>query len=140
METGSAIDAIITCYKCRVSCTIKPQIDFPVKPYLDGLIGYQYFYTRSTLRPGLFEEPLDHYTEVSDWSFHKAYGGGLQFELKDLDALIDLRLIVFDTQRTNYLLRGDAFFDPVDNVNVYNTRQSKVDTFMLSLGFHVLLD
>ena len=100
---------------------IMPDIDFPVKPYIDGMIGTKNLYTRTKLIDINDVEPDEQSRiEEGDWAF--SYGGafGLQISISKKDnAFLDLRCAYLPGTNASYLVRREAdetvsYEEPID--------------------------
>ena len=103
---------------------IKPAVNFFIRPYFDGLIGYKVLYTRTKLIDLEADEDrvLESQTNQSDWAF--SYGGalGVQINLSPRqDFWLDLRCAYLPGASANYLVRRDD-----DGQVVYN---APIDAF-----------
>ena len=99
---------------------IMPNIDLPVQPYIDGMIGTKLLYTRTKLVDLLIgeDEVLESDTDQSDWAF--SYGGaaGVQINLsRTRSILLDLRCAYLPGASAKYLVRrtdSGPINDPID--------------------------
>jgi opacity protein-like surface antigen len=100
---------------------IKPDVNFFVQPYFDGLIGYKVLYTRTKLVDLLADEDrvLESETNQSDWAF--SYGGaiGVQIDLsRRKNIYLDLRCAYLPGASAQYLVRredtGQVFDEPIE--------------------------
>jgi hypothetical protein len=100
---------------------IKPDVNFFVQPYFDGLIGYKVLYTRTKLVDLLADEDrvLESETNQSDWAF--SYGGaiGVQIDLsRRKNSYLDLRCAYLPGASAQYLVRredtGQVFDEPIE--------------------------
>lgn len=107
-----------------------------VRPYIDGLIGFKYLFTNTTITDDDNEEELASTTNLSDTTLSYGFGGGLQVKLADISATGD---ISFDIKgrylrgsRAEYLKEGSirrenggVFFDVLS---------SRTDVVTLQVG------
>ncbi|NUO01849.1 MAG: hypothetical protein HUU01_14685 [Saprospiraceae bacterium] len=125
---------------------VQPNINGPVRPYIDGMVGTKNLYTRTRL----IEEddngnPDDNQEESrierGDWAF--SYGGalGIQFDVsRSQGILLDLRCAFLPGGNATYLVRK-----PGDNVNydepidAFEEKSSPTTLLMPQIGLTFLL-
>ena len=90
----------------------QPWLDHDIQPYIDGMIGTQYFYTRTRLVELLDddeEDVLDRDTRQHEWV--TSYGGAIGVQIapfRNPGILIDLRLAYLQTANAEYLSRQES--------------------------------
>jgi hypothetical protein len=93
-----------------------------VRPYLDGLIGLKYLFTRTTIRDDSDDDELASTTNLSDSTFSYGFGGGLQIRLASFrngnEITLDNKVRYLRGSRADYLKEGSirrenggVFFD-----------------------------
>lgn len=125
---------------------IQPNIDGPVKPYLDGMVGTKNLFTRTRLIEDDNDGDPDNNDEESriengDWAF--SYGGalGMQIDIsRSQGILLDLRCAFLPGTNASYLVRK-----PGDNVNydepidAFEKKSSPTTLLMPQIGLTFLL-
>jgi opacity protein-like surface antigen len=127
--------------------------DGAVRPYIEALAGYNYFFTETEIRNrgfGSDEEPIATDTNFEDWAF--AWGGGTGVMIKVYDqrgreakfaedgsevyqtaGYVNIGVRYLYGQEAEYLKQGSI---QIDNGNVtYATSRSKTDMMIWQLGF-----
>ncbi|MEN7547449.1 hypothetical protein AAG747_06000 [Rapidithrix thailandica] len=112
---------------------IKPDLNFPIQPYVEGLVGTKVLYTRYTLKDDYGNEPIDQNTELLHWTMSYGGGGGLFIRLGPAIAL-DLKLRYLQGSKANYMKKGDVKFDDATNAFTYHIRSSRTDMLLPSIG------
>ena len=93
-----------------------------VRPYIDGLIGFKYLFTDTSILNDFDDEQLASTKNLSDLVLSYGVGGGVQTRLARIghsgDVAIDLKLRYLRGQRADYLKEGSirrengsVFFD-----------------------------
>jgi hypothetical protein len=94
-----------------------------VRPYVEGLVGLQYLFTRTSVTSDFSDEEFAGDTNFSDSTFSAGAGAGVQFLLtkgvKKPDVLLDTKVRYLRGANAEYLkkgsiIRGDGevFFEP----------------------------
>ncbi len=119
-----------------------------IRPYLDGLLGFNYLFTRTSIQDNSFfeEEEIAATTNYDDFAFSYGGGGGIMIRLHDPDPdaepydkraeiMLDLRLRYLYGGEAEYLrqggierIDGEVFLDPVRS-------QTDLLTFNIGLAF-----
>lgn len=111
-----------------------------VRPYMDGLIGFHYLYTRTTVKDQGDGEDVASSTNFDDFAFSYGGGGGLMISLyrnmreeNGLEAVnLDLRLRYLFGSEAEYLKEGSI---SIENGNVsYNVNKSATDIITFQIG------
>jgi Outer membrane protein beta-barrel domain len=93
-----------------------------VRPYIDGLVGFKYLFTDTTITDDNGDEELASTTNFSDTTFSYGFGGGLQVRLASIgtggDVSFDTKVRYLRGSRAEYLKKGSirrengaVFFD-----------------------------
>jgi hypothetical protein len=81
-----------------------------VRPYVDGLIGFKYLFTDTSITNDFNDEELASTTNFSDFTFSYGFGGGVQVRLAALgnnnEVLLDTKLRYLRGSRAEYLKEG----------------------------------
>jgi hypothetical protein len=126
---------------------VQPQ-DGILRPYAEGLAGFNYFYTQTTIenRGNSGGEPIATDTNFDDWGFAWGGGGGIMIRVFDrrgsanytaLEQIgagyINLGARYLNGSNAEYLREGSIV---VENGSVtYDTLQSRTDMLIFQLGF-----
>lgn len=112
-----------------------------VRPYLDGLVGFNYFYTETVLRErgGFVDEPaLLRDTNFRDTSLSYGFGAGIQFKVYNVDGnsvYVHLNSRYMFGREAEYLREGSIIRE---NGNVtFDVVQSTTDLLYFKLGVTV---
>ena len=128
---------------------VQPQ-DGIIRPYAEGLAGFNYFYTQTSIenRRNQGDEPIATDTNFEDWAFAWGGGGGVMIRVFDrrnsvnyssenpvAAGYINLGVRYLNGSEAEYLREGSI---QVSNGNVtYDTLQSRTDMLVFQLGFVV---
>ena len=128
---------------------VQPQ-DGIFRPYAEGLAGFNYFYTQTSIenRRNQGDEPIATDTNFEDWAFAWGGGGGVMIRVFDrrnsvnynsenpvAAGYINLGVRYLNGSEAEYLREGSI---QVSNGNVtYDTLQSRTDMLVFQLGFVV---
>jgi len=124
----------------RVFVRVQPDWPIFVLPYVEVAGGYNFFYTRETVRPRIFSEVFDAETIHNSSAFIYGFGGGLAFPIPQTMVSIDLRANYFTGQKTNYLTKHDTFWNSDTEILEINPRRSTTDMLMFQIGIRIDLD
>lgn len=126
-----------------------------VRPYLDGLIGFNYLYTNTTIQnKGRSDEEIASSVNLDDFTFSLGGGGGLMVRVySDLDedtnnsgkrrtdegiheAFISLDVRYLSGSQAEYLKPGSVKIEQVDNKPVvrYDVINSRTDMIVGRIG------
>jgi hypothetical protein len=100
-----------------------------VRPYVDGLVGLQYLFTRTSVSNDFNDEEFAADTNFSDATFSVGVGGGVQVLLANTggkrDILLDTKVRYLRGSRAEYLRKGSiirengqVFFDTLSSPTV----------------------
>lgn len=107
-----------------------------VRPYIDGLVGLKYLYTRTSVTNDFNDEAFASSNNFSDSTFSYGVGGGAQFLLANTggkrDILLDMKVRYLKGSNAEYLKKGSivrgggqVFFD---------TLSSRTDLVTVQIG------
>jgi hypothetical protein len=114
----------------------------PVRPYADGLFGFNYLFTTTTIKDRQDEGDIASDTNQDDTALAYGGGGGVMFRVWQRDPVpgkLGVRAILLDL-RARYLVGGEAKYlkegtiQVVDNRLVFDLRQSKTDLVTVGAG------
>lgn len=107
------------------------------KPYIEGLVGAQYFFTR-TVRQDLIDENVFQGGEIDTGDFGASFGGGIGVQMRlGKGFYFDTSLSYLRGTPTEYLVRLDnppAGQDPIDS---FEPVRSSTDLLVLKIGFQL---
>jgi len=113
---------------------LKPMRDFFIMPYIDGLLGFKYLYTRTKLKVDDInpKKALETNTEFKDLAW--SYGGtaGVNIKLSE-DLFLDINVMYQKGGKAKYLTEEDVEFDPNGDI-INNTNTSRTDMFVPRIG------
>lgn len=116
--------------------------DGPVRPYADGLFGFNYLFTTTSIKNRLTDEEIASDDNLDDTALAYGGGGGVMFRLWQADPGADkasLRRVLLDL-RGRYVVGAEAKYlkegtiEVVDNQLVYRLRQSTTDLVTVGAG------
>jgi opacity protein-like surface antigen len=112
----------------------------PVRPYVNGGIGYSYFFTESSVEGTSNQEPFASTNNFDDGTFSWATGGGLMIPISAgrTPVSIDLGVRYNHNTEVDYLTKGSIEDLPGDDIRLNPTRSAAyLVTYMIgvSLGF-----
>ncbi|MBN4056418.1 outer membrane beta-barrel protein [Rhodothermus sp. AH-315-K08] len=112
-----------------------------VRPYIDGLYGFKYLYTRTSLQDDLFDEEVLGSTNFDDFALSYGFGAGIDIRLYDGPMGEDERQgSVYLSLGARYLLGGEAEFlregdiERLPGAIRFTTTRSRVDLFQPRIG------
>lgn len=116
-----------------------PIVDFPVKPYIDGMIGTKNLFTRTRLidDDDFEEEDSNSEVERGDWalSYGLALGVRLQVFRKAPEITIDLRCAYLPGANATYLVRKTGDSGPYElPIDAFEEKSSATNLLIPSLG------
>jgi hypothetical protein len=124
----------------RLFVRIQPDWPMFILPYVEAAGGYNFFYTRETIRPRLFSEVLDAATLHNSGAFVYGFGAGLAIPIPETIVSIDLRANYFTGQKTEYLTKYDTYWNADEEILELNPRSSTTDMLMFQIGVRIDLD
>jgi opacity protein-like surface antigen len=106
-----------------------------VRPYVDGLVGFKYLATTTTISDDYDNDVIDSDTELSDTAFSYGIGGGVQIEL----AKFQKNAILLDT-KVRYIRGGNAKYlkegsiQQVNGQTTFDVLSSRTDVLTTQVG------
>lgn len=118
-----------------LAATVGPQLALPVgpvRPYVNGGIGFAYFYTQTSLQDYYTGQSLAQRTNYSDNSLMYTGGGGVTIPLAMLGQTValDVGATYHAVGSTRYLTKGDIAADPNSPTGVIITPHQSDARFM----------
>lgn len=114
----------------------QPDVNFPIKPYFDGMIGFKNLFTRTTLTDRDIGETIDSGNDQRDWAF--SYGGafGVQIAFSQAANLVlDLRCAYLQGTNASYLVRAqDGVVNVNDPIDAFEERTSSTTLLIPQIG------
>lgn len=112
----------------------------PIRPYGEGLIGLNYFFTETNIKGENEDQKIASSTNLDDAVFSYGAGGGVMVNLYSADPsrgklwrlMIDLRLRYLIGGEAEYLKEGSITV--VENEAVYDISKSKTDILTAQIG------
>jgi opacity protein-like surface antigen len=105
-----------------------------VRPYVDGLIGFKYLYTNTTIEIDTENSPSD--TNLSDVTLSYGVGGGVQVQLTSSRrrpvVLLDAGVRYLRGGRAEYLREGSIQRE--DGVVFFDVLRSRTDVVTAQVG------
>lgn len=107
-----------------------------VRPYVDGLVGFKYLYTRTSIRSEFSDEAIASTTNLSDFTFSYGFGGGVQVRLARIgtggDIALDTKVRYLRGTEAEYLREGSI---RRENGNIFfDARSSRTDVVSFQVG------
>jgi len=110
-----------------------------LNPYLDVLIGYNYFFTDTSIDGDDYDEDDISTKNYSDFAFSYGAGFGFMYEVyynpkdsKNFRFLVDLKMRYFKGNKAEYLRKGGI--SRVEGELFYDILRSETDLFNLQAG------
>jgi hypothetical protein len=107
----------------------------PVRPYVDGLIGLKYLFTRTSISDLFDGETIASNTDLSDTTLSYGFGGGLQVPLTkgpEARILLDTNVRYLRGGRAEYLRRGSIREE--NGQAVFDVLSSRTDVLAVQIG------
>jgi hypothetical protein len=108
----------------------------PVRPYVDGLIGFKYLFTQTRVEADSEEDPLASTTNLSDFAFSYGVGGGVQFRLAGFgggrELLLDTKVRHLWGSEARYLREGSIERD--DGDAIFDVLRSRTNAVTVQVG------
>jgi len=115
-----------------------------ITPYADGILGFNYLFTRTSVKSEFSNEEIASSTNYDDGAL--CYGGGagllilvykkdtsLEWEERDFSVSIDLGFRFLNGGEADYLKKGDIEITDDDQV-IYHSNHSRTDLVTVNLG------
>ncbi len=107
-----------------------------VRPYVDGLIGLKYLYTRTSVTNDFNDEEFASSNNFSDSTFSYGVGGGVQFLLANTggkrDILLDTKVRYLRGSNAEYLKKGSI--ERGNGQVFFDTLSSRTDVLTVQIG------
>jgi hypothetical protein len=106
-----------------------------VRPYIDGLIGFNYLFTETKIQDSQDYDEIASDTNFDDWAFSYGFGPGIKFKVYDSPVNR-----VYINLKTRYLFGSEASYLQPGSIEVNNGRltfnesTSKTDMLTIHLG------
>lgn len=113
--------------------------DYRFRPYVDGLIGFNYLYTDSTIRDRRTQEEVVSDTNFDDFAFAYGVGAGLRVLMWDGGELQPAR--VYFNINARYMRGGNAEYVRPGSINTtggtltFDVLESTTDILNFNIGF-----
>lgn len=117
----------------------QPTLDFPLRPYIDALVGAKNFYLRTKIEDLLADDELiESSTESSSWGF--SYGGAIGIQIpvtSDRNGSIDIRAAYLPGAPASYLVldRENTPVNPNNPIDFFEEKRSPTALLLIELGF-----
>ncbi len=109
-----------------------------IYPYVDGLLGGRYIYTRTTEEED--GQELSAFIEQDGFAFAYGGAGGLIFLLSDKIKL-DIRAVYTQGSRTKYLTKNSIYPDPLfPDEFIYDIKNTRTDMLSFQVGVTFTID
>ncbi|AFM04879.1 hypothetical protein Fleli_2514 [Bernardetia litoralis DSM 6794] len=103
-----------------------------IYPYVDGLIGGRYIYTRTTEEEDGVD--IDSFIEQDGFSFAYGGAGGVLVSLSE-NIKLDIRAVYTQGSRTKYLTKNSIYPDPTfPDEFIYDVKNTRTDMLSLQAG------
>jgi len=110
-----------------------------VRPYVDGLVGFKYLFTKTTVNSDSSDEPLASDNNLSDFAFSYGVGGGVQARIARLgrsrELLFDAKARYLWGNQARYLKEGSI--TRVGGVALFDVLSSRTNVVTLQFGVGV---
>lgn len=122
----------------KAALRLQPEIDFFVKPYVDGYFGVNRFYTRTTFKDADTDELLDSSNNHSDWALTYGAAAGFLINVKQELLFIDLKCGYHIGNTAEYYTRieGSGAAIPLDN---FELSRSPTNFILPQIGITFLI-
>jgi hypothetical protein len=124
---------------------LQPQ-DGPVRPYVEGLWGFKYLFTRTSITDSWYEEPIASSTNYDDLVGSRGLGAGVDIKLRNghkhpggsgvFDISLNLSARYLWGSKADYLKKGSIIRDE-DGSLTYLGYRSKTDMLTPQFGLRV---
>lgn len=114
----------------------QPNVNFAVKPYVDGMVGFKNLFTRTTLTDEDLAETIDSGNDQRDWAF--SYGGAVGVQIafsRAANLVLDLRCAYLQGSNASYLVRrSDTGIPLEDPIDAFEERTSPTTLLIPQIG------
>jgi hypothetical protein len=124
---------------------VQPQ-EGPVRPYFEGLYGFKYLFTRTSITDHWYDEPIASATNYDDLAGSWGVGTGVDIKLWDgskqsggrgvFDVSLNLSAKYLWGSEADYMKKGSIIRDP-DGSLTYVVYRSRTDMLMPQAGIRV---
>ena len=115
-----------------------------LKPYIEGLFGGAYIFTKTSVESEWSDEPVFESTNFDDWTWN--YGAGAGFLIQIGEGIGDFGVMYLDLKarymfgtEAEYLREGDIDINQVTGDMTYHVSKSKTDLLKLYIGIVVAM-
>ncbi len=117
----------------------KPRwVDSFIYPYVDGLLGGRYIYTRTTEEED--GEDINSFIEQDGFSFAYGGAGGVLISLSE-EIKLDIRAVYTQGSKTKYLTKNSIYPDPLfPNEFIYDVKKSRTDMLSFQVGITFFIE
>ncbi len=119
------------------------QQEGPVRPYVEGLWGFKYLFTRTSIKDELFDETIAASTNFSDLAGSWGIGTGVDIRLWEgqkrgspYDVNLNLSAKYLWGSKAEYLKKGSIIRYPDGSIS-YDVLRSKTDMLLPQIGIRV---
>ena len=107
-----------------------------VRPYADGLVGFKYLFTKTTVQSDSSDQPLASNNNLSDFAFSYGLGGGVQSRLARLgrsrELLFDAKVRYLWGAQARYLKEGSIV--RAGGTAIFDVLSSRTNAVTLQVG------
>jgi hypothetical protein len=106
-----------------------------VRPYVDGLVGFKYLFTKTTVQSDSSDEPLASDNNLSDFAFSYGLGGGVQARIARVgghELFFDAKARYLWGSRAHYLKEGSIV--RVGGTAIFDVLSSPTNVVTLQFG------
>lgn len=114
-------------------------VQMSVRPYADGLLGFNYLFTSTSVKNQANNEEISSSTNYDDFAFCYGGGAGLLIRVFERETNenpfcmdIDLGFRYLNGGEADYLKKGDIEIE--DGKVIYHTNHSRTDLFTVNIG------
>ena len=107
-----------------------------VRPYVDGLVGFKYLFTKTTVKSDSSDEPLASNNNLSDFAFSYGIGAGVQARIATLgrghELFFDAKARYLWGNQARYLKEGSIL--RVGGTAIFDVLSSQTNVVTLQFG------
>lgn len=121
-----------------------PRVDLPIKPYINGMLGFKNLYTKTRLIDvnAQSNKIAERKSNLNDWAFSFGSATGFYISLgESLPVVIDLRVAYLRGSNARYYARNDDVdIQTVDNpIEVFEVKSGTTHMLILQIGLVLVL-